>query len=137
MWGIKHFAKLNQSQKPEPQGAACFWCLGAGAGASGTKNQEPEPLGKKIRSRSHKIIMQLPSPGHKRHFGANYFPRAWSFAPHLPCLQQYRSLLSALGAFLCFALLQWFGGINTNLVFLPPNRFQLEFEIFVNKFKET
>ena len=33
-------------------GAGCFWLLGAGAGAAWKKNLEPEPLWKKIRSRS-------------------------------------------------------------------------------------
>ena len=34
-------------REPEPVGARCFWLLGAGDGAVQTKNQEPEPLGKK------------------------------------------------------------------------------------------
>ena len=55
--GKEYFAK-----EPEPVGAGCFWPLGAGAarkkipgagaGAAWEKNQEPEPLGKKVRSRS-------------------------------------------------------------------------------------
>ena len=43
---------LINSQEPRPVGAGCFWLLGAGAGATWKKNQEPQPLGKKIRSRS-------------------------------------------------------------------------------------
>ena len=53
----EYFAK-----EPEPVGARCFWPLGAGAarkkipgaGAAWEKNQEPEPepLEKKVRSRS-------------------------------------------------------------------------------------
>ena len=50
--GKEYFAKLTNSQEPEPVGAGCFWLPGAGAGATWKKNQEPEPLGKKIRSRS-------------------------------------------------------------------------------------
>ena len=49
-------ANLTNSQEPEPVRARCFWLLGAGARAAWKKNQEPElepePLGKKIRSRS-------------------------------------------------------------------------------------
>ena len=55
--GKEYFAK-----EPEPVGAVCFWHLGAGAarkkipgagaGAAWEKNQEPEPLEKKVRSRS-------------------------------------------------------------------------------------
>ena len=57
-------ANLTNSQEPEPVGAGCFWLLGAGAGAGAAwkkksgagaaweKNQEPEPLEKKVRSRS-------------------------------------------------------------------------------------
>ena len=48
---------LTNSQEPEP---VFFWPLGAGAagkkiagaGAAWEKNQEPEPLEKKVRSRS-------------------------------------------------------------------------------------
>ena len=51
----EYFAK-----KPEPVGAGCFWPLGAGTGAARKKipgaawekNQEPEPIEKKVRSRT-------------------------------------------------------------------------------------
>ena len=53
----------SQEREPEPVGGGCFGLLGAGAeplekkpgagaGAAWEKNQEPEPLEKKVRSRS-------------------------------------------------------------------------------------
>ena len=43
---------LTNSQEPEPVRAGCLWLHGAGARAAWKKNQEPEPLGKKIRNQS-------------------------------------------------------------------------------------
>ena len=62
-------ANLTNSQEPEPVGAGCFWSRSRlkkkpGAGAAWEKNQEPEPLEKKVRSRSRKKICRLPSPVH-------------------------------------------------------------------------
>ena len=57
--GKEYFAK---EPEPEPVVAGCFWPLRAGTGAARKKipgdgavwekNQEPEPLEKKVRSRS-------------------------------------------------------------------------------------
>ena len=68
-------ANLTNSQELEPVGAGSFWLLGAGAawqkktgagaGAAWEKNQEPEPLEKKLGSRSQKKICRLPSPDFK------------------------------------------------------------------------
>ena len=43
--GKEYFAK-------EPVGAGCFWPLGAGAARKKYQEPEPEPLEKKVRSRS-------------------------------------------------------------------------------------
>ena len=55
--GKEYFAKLTNSQEPEPGVFLAPWSRSRlkrkpGAGAACEKNQEPEPLEKKVRSRS-------------------------------------------------------------------------------------
>ena len=71
----KKFVPCNQGSQGWGAGAGCIWLLRAGA--AWKKNQEPEPLGKNIRSRSRlkkkigsrsrKKICRLPSPDLKKH----------------------------------------------------------------------
>ena len=59
--GKKEIGKIR-AVEPEPNGARCFWILGAGAGWE--KNQEPEPkqLKKKESLIRKKYATPVPAP---------------------------------------------------------------------------